>query len=311
MGALSLDIYVGRDLVLPGGGALNMAWHWRQADARSFRLLSRIGDDRPGVFQAFLDRHAIEATDDLVGHGPSASIDITIRADLQPFMDHFIEGVWADYRLSPAERALLPTAHGLHAVLVEGAIRELERLGSEGLPAGLEVTADFLDFRHYTPRRFAQTMRLVDVGFVGWQAEMHDPALAALRATAHELGRVVVITFGERGVAVFDGRPGGIGDSLVPVQVVPVRGTTVGCGDAFIAGFLEAWHGERDPLRAVQRGKELGARATEWRRPLPDHAYGPEAASALAAADAAAAETARTVEPESTPDAGRNGPASR
>ena len=32
----------------------------------------------------------------------------------------------------------------------------------------------------------------------------------------------------------------------------------------------------------------LGAEATAWRRPLPDEAYGEEAAIALAAADAAA-----------------------
>lgn len=288
LGALSLDIYVGHDLVLPGGGALNMAWHWRRAGEPPFSLLSRIGDDRPEVFRSFLERHAIPTTPDLVTHGPSASIDITIRPDRQPYMDHFVEGAWAEYTLTPAEMALLDGARGLHVVLVEGAIRELGRLAAAGLPAGLEVSADFLDLRHYTMERFARTMRTVEVGFVGWQGEMGDPALARVRGTAHELSRVVVVTFGDRGVAVFDGRRGGIGDALIPVQAVPVRGTTLGCGDAFIAGFLEAWHRDRDPLRAVERGKVLGAEATGWRRPLPDGAYGPGAAAALAAADAAA-----------------------
>jgi sugar/nucleoside kinase (ribokinase family) len=44
LGALSLDIYVGRNLVLPGGGVLNMAWHWAQA-GEPFTLVSRVGDD--------------------------------------------------------------------------------------------------------------------------------------------------------------------------------------------------------------------------------------------------------------------------
>ena len=35
LGALSRDIYLGRDLVLPGGGVLNMAWHWRGPASRS------------------------------------------------------------------------------------------------------------------------------------------------------------------------------------------------------------------------------------------------------------------------------------
>ena len=64
---------------------------------------------------------------------------------------------------------------------------------------------------------------------------------------------------------------------------MPVVGTTLGCGDAFIAGFLEAWRSSRDVLAAVERGKVLGAEATAWRRPLPDEAYGPEAVAALAA----------------------------
>ena len=67
-----------------------------------------------------------------------------------------------------------------------------------------------------------------------------------------------------------------------------MRGTTLGCGDAFIAGFLEAWRGARDVAAAVERGKRLGAEATAWRRPLPDEAYGAMAAIELAAADEAA-----------------------
>jgi len=42
-------------------------------------------------------------------------------------------------------------------------------------------------------------------------------------------------------------------------------------------------------LAAVEAGKAAGVEATAWRRPLPDEAYGPDAAMALAAADTAAA----------------------
>ena len=287
VGALSLDIYLGRDLVLPGGGVLNMAWWWRQSGL-PFRLLSRVGDDRPDVFRAFLDRHAIPASPELVEPGRSASIDIVIRPDLQPWMDNFVEGVWETFRLTPAEETLLARGAGLHLVLVEGAIRELRRLASLGLTQGLEVTADFLSFRHYTLQRFAGTMADVDLGFVGWPGGTQDDDVRGLRAVAHDYRKVVVVTFGSQGVRVFDGRAGGGGDRFIPVDAIPVRGTTVGCGDAFIAGFLEAWRASRDVATAVERGKVLGAAATAWRRPLPDDAYGPEAASALAAADQAA-----------------------
>jgi fructoselysine 6-kinase len=288
LGALSLDIYLGRDLVLPGGGVLNMAWHWRRAD-EPFHLLSRVGDDRPEVFRDFLARHGIpHSAGTIVGHGASASIDIVIRPDLQPYMDNFVEGVWSTYRCAPEEEILVEGARRLHVVLVEGAVRELERLAAAGLTSHLEVTADFLGFRHYTVERFAETMRAVDVGFVGWPEALDDPVVAGLRSVAHELGRLVVVTLGSRGVLVFDGRRGGA-DRVMPVVPVPVRGTTVGCGDAFIAGFLGEWRRSRDVVAAVERGKVAGAEATAWRRPLPDEAYGPAAAAALRAADEAAA----------------------
>jgi len=288
LGALGIDVYLGRDLVLPGGGTLNMAWQWRRSGV-PFRLLSRVGDDRPEVFRAFLERHGIPSEPGLVAPGRSASIDIVIQPDLQPWMDNFIDGVWETFRLTPDEEGLIAGGAGLHVVLVEGAISELRRLASLGLPAGLEVTADFLSFRHYTLERFAATMADVDVGFVGWPGATTDDEVQGLRAVAHDLRKLVIVTFGSQGVRVFDGRPDGAGDRFIPVEAVRVRGTTLGCGDSFIAGFLEAWRSSRDVVAAVERGKVLGAEATAWRRPLPDDAYGPEAAAALAAADEAAA----------------------
>jgi sugar/nucleoside kinase (ribokinase family) len=287
LGAASLDIYLGRDLVLPGGGVLNMAWHLRDA-ADPWHLLTRVGDDRPGVFLEFLGRHGIaHSAASIVGRGASASIDIEIQPDLQPHMDNFVEGVWATYRSTPDEERLIAGARRLHLVLVEGAIRELDRLWAAGLPAGLDVSADFLGFRHYTVDRFAATMRAVEVGFVGWPGALDDPVVGGIRDVAHGLGRLVVVTLGSRGVRVFDGRSGGE-DRFLPVRAVPVAGTTVGCGDAFVAAFLASWRRSPDVLAAVEAGKAAGAEATAWRRPLPDEAYGPEAVSALRAADEAA-----------------------
>lgn len=287
VGPLSLDRYVEHDLWLPGGGALNMAWHWA-SDGVPFTLLSRIGDDAPAVFLDFLARHGIPHDPAaLVVPGPSSSIDIRIRPDLQPFMDNFLDGAWAGFRCTPTEEARVAAASHLHAVMVEPVIAEVARLHAAGALARPVVSADFLGFRHYTVDRFAATMTGVDLGFVGWPGGLDDPGVRGLRDVAHDLGRVVVVTFGAQGVRVFDGRPGG-GDALVAVDAVPVAGTTVGCGDAFIAGFLAAWWATGDLMTAVARGKVAGARATAWRRPLPDEAYGPAAVEALVAADAAA-----------------------
>lgn len=273
LGPASLDRYVDEGRVLPGGGALNMAYHWSRA-GMPCTLLTRIGDDDPAVFTPFFERHGIVTTPDLVAPGPSSSIDITIGADRQPHMDRFVEGVWTAFRLTAGEEAMVAAAHRLHLVLVAPAVAELHRLGDLGSLGHLHVSGDFLSFRRWTVARFDAAMAHLTTGVVGWPGATDDPVLAGLRGVAFDRGRLVVVTLGERGVRVFDGRDGRADDRLVPVEVVAVRGTTVGCGDAFIAAFLAAtWRGA--PLGgALDDARAAGAAATAWARPLPDDAYG-------------------------------------
>ncbi|MEA2673463.1 MAG: fructoselysine 6-kinase [Chloroflexota bacterium] len=278
LGTISLDHYLASGAVLPGGGVLNMAWHWRRLE-REFQLLTRVGAEDGGPIEAFLARHGIEAAapEQLAAPGRSSAIDIEILADRQPHMDHFVDGVWADYRLTQKERFVLARAKHLHAVLVEGAIAEIERLGDSGALAHIPVSADFLGFRHYTVQRLAQTMRTVDLGFIGWPGAEDDPTVAAMRGVAFDLRRVLVVTMGARAVRIFDGRTATTSpehrDRRYPVRAVEVAGTTLGCGDAFIAWFLDAWWRTNDLDQAVERGMMGGAMATAWQRPLPDDAY--------------------------------------
>lgn len=278
LGPASLDRYVqpgrpsGEALVLPGGGALNMAYHWAVAGV-PVHFLTRIGDDDPERFLDFFRRHHIgHSSATVVGHGPSASIDIELGEDRQPLMDHFVEGVWTDFHLASDEERLLAVAERLHVVLVDPVVREVERLGIAHRLDRLTVSGDFLSLRHCTVERFADTMAYLDLGFIGWPGEPDDPTLGDVRDVAFELRKLVVITFGAQGVIVFDGRSGPV-ERMISVDAVDVVGTTVGCGDAFIAAFLAAWWELDDVNRAVESGKVAGAGATSWWRPLPDEAY--------------------------------------
>ena len=274
LGALSLDRYVPDGPVLPGGGALNVAWHWRSLGL-PFRLITRVGDREAPMFLGMLERHAIDyggGPDAIVRVGPSASIDIEILPDREIHMDRYVPGVCADVRFTPEEERALAGAKRLHGILVEGVIAELGRLGAAGQLEGVEVVADFLGFRHYTPARFADTMRWVDLGIVGWPGWPDDPELDELQRTVERLGKRLVVTFGSRGVLVVD-VPAGL-RQRVAVRPVPVAGTTVGCGDAFIAYLLAEWWATGDLLGAVEHGKIGGALPTGWLRPLPDEAYG-------------------------------------
>ncbi len=276
LGTISLDQYLATGEVLPGGGILNMAWHWRQL-GRPFEVLTRVGDNDGAPIERFLARHAMPVVSarDLSAPGRSSTIDIAIQADRQPYMDNFVPGVWADYRLTARERDSLRTAKRLHAVLVEGAIAELARLAADDALAGIAVSADFLGFRHYTVERLAETMRHVDLGFIGWPGAEDDPTVAGMRDVALDLHRLLVVTMGARSVRIFDGRPdhAGARERTYPVRAVEVAGTTLGCGDAFIAWFLDELWRSGDLDTAVARGMMGGAQATAWPRPLPDDAF--------------------------------------
>ena len=83
-------------------------------------------------------------------------------------------------------------------------------------------------------------MAHVDLGFVGWAGDRDDARVRGIRDVAFDLGKLVVVTLGSRGVLVLDGRDGRE-ERFVPVAAIPVYGTTVGCGDAFIAAFLSSF----------------------------------------------------------------------
>jgi sugar/nucleoside kinase (ribokinase family) len=273
IGPLSCDRYLDEGIVLPGGGALNMAYHWSQL-LMSFTLLSRIGDDCPELFRAFLDRHHITTNEQLVTTGVSASIDIEVQADRDVSMNNFVEGVWSSFHFSPEEHAQVVAAQRLHLVLVEPVVQEFLQVAPLWPLTSRAVSVDFLSFRRWSIERFVEVMACADIGFIGWPHAPDDRRVAALRDAAFALERLVIMTLGDKGVLVFDGRNQAHHSEHVRIVSQRVTGTTVGCGDAFIAAFLAACWDGASVRAAVEAGCVQGALTTQFQRPLPDDAYG-------------------------------------
>lgn len=274
LGPVSVDRWLDEGRDLPGGGALNMAYHWATTGV-PFTLVSRIGADDVGTAEtvrSFVARHGITVLDSFAAPGRSASIDITIGPDRQPWMDRFVPGVWTEFRLTSDEERLVGSAHRLHAVLVDPVVTEMERQWSVGVLDGVQVSADLLSFRHYDLDRFADTLRWVDLAVIGWPGRADDRRLDEIAALATAAGRIAVVTLGAAGIRVIDGSCGT--DRFHAVVPVVVEGTTIGCGDAFIAAFLPEWWAHGDLETAVAAGARAGAAVTRWVRPLPDAAYG-------------------------------------
>ncbi len=270
-GTASRDRYLESGRTLPGGGVLNMAYHWAAA-GKEFLLQTRIGSNDQDLFVEFLERNGIpHLPASLIAPGESSSIDIRIGADRQPQMDNYIEGVWEVVHSTPEELASLATATHWHTVLVEGAIDELERLSSSGHLQHVMVSADFLGFRHYTPERFRETLAHIDLAFIGWTGSREDPSLAEVRHFVFDAEKIAVVTLGAQGVLVLDGE--NQLETFYPTVAVPVAGSTIGCGDAFIASFLMAHQAGASLGESVAAGQAAGAAATAWSLPLPDEAY--------------------------------------
>jgi sugar/nucleoside kinase (ribokinase family) len=186
-------------------------------------------------------------------------------------MDNYVDGVWEVVHCTTEELASLATAIHWHTVLVEGAIDELERLSSSGHLEHVMVSADFLGFRHYTPERFRETLVHIDLAFIGWPGAREDASLAEVRRFVLDTQKVAVVTLGAQGVLVVDG--GSQSETFYPTVAVPVAGSTIGCGDAFIASFLMAHQAGASLGESVAAGQAAGAAATAWSLPLPDEAY--------------------------------------
>ncbi len=270
-GTVSRDRYLESGRTLPGGGVLNMAYHWAAA-GKEFLLQTRIGSSDQDLFVEFLQRNRIpHLPASLVVPGESSSIDVRIGADRQPQMDNYVDGVWKVVHCTAEELAALATATHWHTVLVEGAIAELERLSASGHLEHVMVSADFLGFRHYTPERLRDTLAHIDLAFIGWPGARDDASLAEVRRFVLDAQKVAVVTLGAQGVLVVDG--GSQSETFYPTVAVPVAGSTIGCGDAFIAAFLMAHQAGASLSDSVAAGQSAGATATAWSLPLPDAAY--------------------------------------
>ena len=274
VGPASIDRYVEEDIELPGGGALNMAYHLRSA-GHPVTLLSRVAIDHATPFDRFVARHGIAVTEGWHIAGAPCSIDIRIDDDRQPMMDGFVEGVLGEFQLNPAEVRAVRGETPTHFVLVDVVDAALHAIaaGRTADDSRARWTGDFLSLRHMTGERFSATMALLELGIVGWPGDPEDAEVTDLVTRAADLGRTLIVTFGSKGILLVDARGTDRIDQWFEVDARPVVGTTVGCGDAFAAAALSTWFRTGDLIKAVDAGRRLGAAATDWVRPLPDAAY--------------------------------------
>lgn len=273
-GAVCLDHYTHDGALRPGCGILHNAYHLQRLGATPL-LITRIGEQDADHFLDFFRWHRIRVLpESITAPGAPASIQITLDADGEAHMSNFQSGVWQKFQLNTVEEEQLARATNLHIVMLHEVAPEFLRLRNAGQFPNTLISADFLALQHFSLEEFRQLLAHLHIAFIGWRGDPADPRLAVIREAAAAQRALVIVTLGARGIQVFDGlTTTALQAHFFPVEAVPVRGNTNGCGDAFISYFLAEYWQRHNLEAAIQRGKIGGALATAWPFALPATAY--------------------------------------
>lgn len=275
-GVVCLDHYTNVGVVRPGCGILHNAYHLRQLGHDPL-LITRIGNADGEPVLDFVWRNRICTLADFAAPGTTAAIAITLLDNREAQIDNFRAGVWSNFHLTPAEEAQLAGAHHLHMVMVGRTVDEFLRLRRAGKLTNTFVSADFLAQQDFPVDRLVALLAQVDLAFIGWPGRADDPQLAAIGQGAIDARMLLVITLGAQGALLYDGTTPGRGHpQFFPVTPESVRGSTNGCGDAFISYFLAEYWRSHNLAQAMVAGQAGGALATQWFFALPTAAYGEE-----------------------------------
>lgn len=235
----------------PGGAATNTA-AWLQRLGRQVRLASTLGagDDADKALgrlvQIGIDVSGVERAD----HAPSRAVSIVTG------VDKVIMTCPIGARVPAVDRLIPQLADAVHLHVATTPTEELGTLVAAARSAGLTTS-----------------LELAGRPWPGWTADLDRVFLnsdelerlvpgsrGAEYPAGLELapGGALVVTRGSRGAAVL--RPGVAAVSVGPPQVIDALDRTGG-GDAFDAGYLEAWLKGQPSATALRAGLDVAARA--------------------------------------------------
>ncbi|HEU0214005.1 MAG TPA: carbohydrate kinase [Jiangellaceae bacterium] len=255
----------GRFRAVPGGSPANVAVGLARL-GRPTHMLARLGAGRfGGIIREHLAHNGVGLDLAVESSQPTTLAVVSLDANGRAAYDFYVEGT-ADWGWTPAElpealpAGTLALCTGSLAVALEPGATAMTDLMRRTGAAGVSVVLDpnlrpaLLGERAAARRRLEAQVALADVVKVsdedlGWVAPEHSPADTAARWL--DLGpAMVVVTQGAAGA--FAVTLGGA-RAVVPAYPVDVL-DTVGAGDAFTAGLVDALGGH-DLLGGAARAR--------------------------------------------------------
>ncbi len=254
IGTCCVDVYPQKQVITPGGEALNSAVHLSSRDDVAVYLMAMIGDDAYGDNILACVRHFdIHAKHMYQVAGETAHHVIHIKEDGDRFFETgaWHGGVSANLSLHESHHPLLSDMDGVMATLWEPNLKELLRLKHE---LDYLVAVDFNDQRDFTP--WDDLIDEINIFFSSAETSMKKQFFERSKQS----NTIFVLTFGEDGsVAYHHGQT----YTCAAVSVRHVVDTT-GCGDCYQGHFVAEYLKTRDIRAAMQRATTEAANVTQY-----------------------------------------------
>lgn len=250
VGDNTVDVYLDRTMMFPGGNAVNVAAQAARAGAPA-AYLGCFGTDPYGdLLVRALTAEGVDLSHCRRAFGENARAVVEHRDGDRIFRGSR-RGVRADFRLLAGDFAWMGGFDVVHTSVHSDIDGEVPALAA----AARLLSYDFSN--RWNAGQRATLARHVGVAFLSCPGKDEAECLAEMHAWAEAGARIVVLTRGAQGALALDHCGMLHRQPVVPVEVVD----TLGAGDAFIAGFLVTYARSGDIVAALAKGAETGAAA--------------------------------------------------
>jgi fructoselysine 6-kinase len=242
IGDNTVDLYVNKELMFPGGNAVNVAVHARRCGVES-AYLGCLGKDKAGsLIYNSLVAEQVEVSHCRRLEGHNSWSRVIHQGNDRVFGEHN-PGVRYQYNLRHLDFDYIRTFDLAHSSIFSGLESELGKL-DRATPL---ISFDFSDSSDWSYLNAVSPY--IDIAFLSSNMDSEQD-IRNLAQRVHTLGPlIVVIMQGEQGALAYDGTSYH-SQSIVPTDVVD----TLGAGDGFIAGFLVDYLENQDIQSALSSG---------------------------------------------------------
>ncbi|WP_316980241.1 PfkB family carbohydrate kinase [Shumkonia mesophila] len=252
LGDNTVDIYVDRNIMFPGGNAVNVAVLAKRLGSAA-GYLGCLGNDAFGsLLHDALSAEGVDLSRCRRIDGENAHVLVRHRDGDREFVKS-TAGVRARYELDAGDFAYIKGFDVVHSSYCSDNDAMIPAIAA----AATRLSYDFSN--RWTDDRRTRLAPHVDIAFLSHAGHPDPECIEMLRQWSSAGPRTVVMTRGGDGAFAY------VNGTLYRQEVLPTPVVdTLGAGDAFIAGFLTRYLADGAVQPALQSGTRTAAAACGW-----------------------------------------------